>query len=348
MSMSNISFTQAIHDATFHALTSDPTVMVLGLGVSYKNGADGTMGDFGKQFPDRVLDTPVSEAAVTGMAVGAAITGMRPIVHHGRVEFALFAIDQIVNQAAKWNYQFGGDNPVPIVFRIAVGRQWGNGPQHTQALYSLFAGVPGLKVVVPSSPRQAKGLLTAAIKDNNPVVFLEPRWLYKTTEDVEDSEISLQLNLARVVRRGTSVTIVCYGDGVIEAMKAIPHLLSVGVDPEIIDLVSINPIDFDAVSKSTEKTNGLVVVDMCPFGAGVGASIAIGAHTNFINGVSCDSTPCPTAPSMSEAYYPTYHDIVVSAIDIVNSRTFGYRRTDVPNLPTISFDEHNLAPQFQF
>ena len=215
-----ISYTEALKEAACQALAEDASVFIVGLGVSYPNGADGTTAGLKDLYPNRVLDVPVSEDAFTGMAVGAAIHGMRPIVHHGRVEFALFAADQIFTQAAKWNYMFGGASSVPIVFRINVGRQWGNGPQHTQALYGLFGCSLGLKVVIPSSPFMAKGLLSAAILDNNPVVLLEPRWLFKTTEHVP-MKISLSLDKARIKSQGNDITVVAYGDGFQAALEAL-------------------------------------------------------------------------------------------------------------------------------
>ena len=226
---------------------------MIGLGVSYKNGADGTMGNLKELFPNRVFDTPVSEATTTGAAIGSALTGMRPIIHHGRVEFALFAADQIITQASKWNYMFGGDYKVPIVFRIAIGRQWGNGPQHTQALYSLFGNVIGLKVVIPSSPKMAKGLLISAMLDDNPVIFLEPRWLYQIKEDVDESYFSIPLNESRIVKFGTDITIVSYGDGLIDSLKASVLLEEFGISAEVIDLVSINPIDYNQILQSVKK-----------------------------------------------------------------------------------------------
>src|SRR5258706_2596746 len=192
----------------------------MGLGVSYKNGADGTTAGLKAKYPERIFDVPVSESSFTGLAVGAAINGLHPIVHHGRVEFSLLAADQIFTQAAKWNYMFGGGNPVPIVFRIAVGRQWGNGPQHTQALYGLFGSVPGLKVVIPSTPRMAKGLLVAAVRDPNPVIILEPRWLYQIRQEVPEVMFSEPLDAARIVREGRKVTVAAYGDGLVSALEA--------------------------------------------------------------------------------------------------------------------------------
>lgn len=307
-----LKFTEAILEATTIILASDPDTFVMGLGVSYKNGADGTMGDLKEKYPERVLDTPISEATTTGAAIGAAMNGLRPIIHHGRVEFALFAADQIFTQAAKWNYMFGGSYPVPVVFRIAIGRQWGNGPQHTQALYGLFGSVPGLKVVIPSSPYMAKGLLISAVKDMNPVVFLEPRWLYQLKGEVPTESYEVDLSKSRLTRLGENVTIVAYGDGVHIAMQAAVVLSEDGIEAEVIDLVSINPIDYDAVTESLRKTGRVVCLDTTNGAFSVGAQVV--AHLSQNNfkdlkvapvALSAPETPVPTALSLSELYYPT-------------------------------------------
>jgi len=311
-----IKFTEAILDATTLALEKDGNTYVIGLGVSYKNGADGTMGDLKFVYPNRVIDTPVSEAATTGVALGSAITGMRPIIHHGRVEFALFAADQIITQAAKWNYMFGGDYCAPIVYRIAVGRQWGNGPQHTQALYSMFGNTTGLKVVIPSTPYMAKGLLLAAIADNNPVVFLEPRWLYQVKGEVPSEYYTLELDKSRIVLEGSDVTLVTYGDGVHAAMKAAETLATHGISLEIIDLVTINPIDDSKFLGSVMKTGRLVTVDTTNYSFNVGSEVlsrvASKGFSSLIQEpvkIATPDVPCPTAPSMTASYYPTYATI---------------------------------------
>jgi pyruvate dehydrogenase E1 component beta subunit len=310
--MTLMKFTEAILDATSIALSKYENSFVIGLGVSYKNGADGTMGDLKEVYPLRVLDTPVSEATTTGVTLGTAITGMRPIIHHGRVEFALFAADQIITQAAKWNYMFGGDYCAPVVFRIAVGRQWGNGPQHTQALYSLFGNTMGLKVVIPSTPYMAKALLLAAIEDNNPVVFLEPRWLYQTKCEVPEGYFVESLSESRVLREGRDVTVVTYGDGVIATMKAAEILMTQGVNIEVIDLVSINPIDYSNILKSVNKTGNLVTVDTTNYSFNVGSEIISKVTSKSFTSlqsapiiISTPDVPCPTAPSLTAAYYPT-------------------------------------------
>lgn len=343
----SLSFTEAIRESTLQCMDADARVFVMGLGCSYPNGADGTTQGLAERFPERVLDTPVSEAALTGAGVGAAIGGMRPIVVHGRVEFALLALDQIVTQAAKWNYMFGGGNPVPITFRIAVGRQWGNGPQHTQALYGLFGSVPGLKVVIPSSPRAAKGLLASAVGDGNPVVFLEPRWLYATREDVPSEPYRQDLGRAVVVREGADVTLVTYGDGLVEAHRAARALAARGVDLEIVDLVSLHPIDHETIAASVRKTGRLLTFDTTHGAFCIGSEIIAKAVQHAFDAlraapvsIACPDVPVPTATTLTEAFYPTRVDIVERVLALVGATPVARE--------ALSFDELHLAPKFDF
>lgn len=343
----SLSFTEAIRESTLQSMDGDPRVFVMGLGCSYPNGADGTTQGLADLFPERVIDTPVSEAALTGAGIGAAIRGMRPIIVHGRVEFALLAIDQIVTQAAKWNYMFGGDNPVPITIRIAVGRQWGNGPQHTQALYGLFGSVPGLKVVIASSPRTAKGLLAGAVADGNPVVFMEPRWLYATREDVPSEPYCQNLSRALVARAGSDVTLVTYGDGLVEAHRAARQLQGHGVSLEIIDLVSLHPIDHATIAASVRKTGRLVTFDTTHDAFCIGSEvIAKVAQQEFHAlraapmSIACPDVPVPTSPTLTAAFYPTRVDIVERALTLVGAAPVARE--------ALSFDELHLAPKFDF
>ncbi len=334
-----LSYTEALREATEQLLKEDPSVVVLGEGVSYKNGADGTTAGLKDLYSDRVLDVPVSENSVTGMAVGAALSGMKPIVHHGRVEFALFAADQIFTQAGKWNYMFGGGNPVSIVFRIAVGRQWGNGPQHTQSLYGLFGSAIGVKVVIPSSPYMAKGLLVAAVRDPNPVIILEPRWLYKLKGPVSEELYAYPLDKAHVVKEGKQLTIVSYGDGLLAAREAVELVQGV-VDVELIDLVTINPVDYATVERSLQKTGQLLCVDTTNVEFSVGSDvIAAMAKRGLLPkapiALSCPSVPCPTSPALTEAYYPTKVDVANAILTMFNKP---------PLTQTLSFDELHLAP----
>lgn len=336
-----IKYTEAIKEATDQMMEADKNVFVVGLGVSYKNGADGTTAGLKLKYPERVFDVPVSEGAFTGMAVGAAINGLRPIVHHGRVEFSLFAADQIFTQAAKWNYMFGGNNNVPIVFRINVGRQWGNGPQHTQALYGLFGGVLGLKVVIPSTPRMAKGLLVSALRDKNPVVILEPRWLFQIKQDVPEKLYSEPLDKAKVAKRGKDITVVAYGDGFIAAHEAL-NLIGENVNVELIDLVSLNPIDYKTIFTSVKKTGRLLCVDTTNDAFGVGSEIiAKVAQNKSIHlkdtpaSISCPSVPCPTSTALTEFYYPTKVNIANAILNAMHKPTIKKKLT---------FEELHLAP----
>ncbi len=341
MSERIIKYTEAIKEATDQMMEKDHNVYVIGLGVSYKNGADGTTAGLKSKYPERVLDVPVSEESFTGMAVGSAISGLRPIVHHGRIEFALFAADQIFTQAAKWNYMFGGDNKVPIVFRINVGRQWGNGPQHTQSPYALFGCTLGLKVVIPSTPKMAKGLMISAIKDNNPVVILEPRWIFNVKENVPENIYEEALDKAKVFEKGKDITVVSYGDGFLASLEA-RKLIGDKVSIELIDLVSLNPIDYKTIFKSVSKTGRLLCVDTTSEAFNIGSEIIskvsqngkIKLKSNPIS-ISCPNVPCPTSTALTEIYYPT-------KIDIANKILKLFKKPAIKN--KLSFEEIHLPP----
>ena len=299
-----IKYAEAIKEATAQILESNKSAFLLGLGVP--QGAAGTAVGLKDLFPTQVLDTPTSEAALTGLAVGAAISGLHPMVYHERVEFSLLSGDAIFTQAAKWNYMFGGDNPVPVILRIAVGRQWGNGPQHSQALYGLFGAVRGLKVVIPSTPRTIKGLLIAASRDKNPVVILEPRWLYQVKEHVPTDMYEIPLDKARVVQEGKDVTVVAYGDGFVDTLGAL-KLLPPDISVELIDLVSINPIDYEAVTKSVAKTGRIICVDSTNGAFSIGSEIIAKVAENPVGlmqapvAVAAPDVPVPTSPALSES-----------------------------------------------
>ena len=334
-----IKYADAIREATDQVMAADSSLYVIGLGVP--QGAGGTMNGLKGKYPTRVLETPTSEAAITGLAVGSAISGLHPIVHHDRVEFSLLAADQIFTQAAKWNYMFGGGGPVPFIFRIVVGRQWGNGPQHSQALYPLFGSVPGLKVVVPSSPKMAKGLLVAAARDKNPVVMLEPRWLYGVKEEVPAELYDVPLDTAHVLQKGNDLTVVGYGDGLFTARQALELLGADAKRVELIDLVSINPIDHATLHRSLKKTKRLLTVDTNNGAFSVGSEIIAKAAQRGIafasapRALAAPDVPCPTAPSLSEFWYPTKIDVANAILEMLGR----------PLLRTkLSFEELHLAP----
>lgn len=336
-----IKYTEAIKEATDQMMEADKNIFVIGLGVTYRNGADGTTAGLKVKYPTRVFDVPLSESAFTGMAVGAAINGLRPILHHGRVEFSLLAADQIFTQAAKWNYMFGGGNNVPIVLRINVGRQWGNGPQHTQALYALFGNVPGLKVVIPSTPRMAKGLLVSALRDKNPVVILEPRWLFQVKQDVPAELYGEPLGKAKVAAPGKDITVVAYGDGFIAAHEAL-SFIGENASVELIDLVSLNPVDYETIFASVKKTRRLLCVDTTNEVFNVGSEIISKVAqekslrlAETPSSLSCPNVPCPTSTALTEFYYPTKVDIANAVLRIMNKLTITHQLT---------FEELHLAP----
>jgi pyruvate dehydrogenase E1 component beta subunit len=256
------SVANALQEATDICMARDSRVFVTGEGVADPKGIFGTTsGLIEKYGRDRVVETPVSENGMTGIAIGAAIAGRRPILVHMRVEFALLAMEQIFNNAAKAHYLSLGRHRVPLVLRLIVGRGWGQGPEHSQSLESVFAHVPGLKVVLPTTAREAKGLFIAAVEDDNPVIFLEHRWVHMATGDVPEGHYTVPLVGARQVRRGADVTVVATSYMLFEAMAAVDALTEAGVSADLFDLHVLRPLDLAAVVESVKRTGRLIVVD---------------------------------------------------------------------------------------
>ena len=260
--MSEMSFASAVNDALHTAMNLDSSVIFYGLGATDPKEIFGTTAGLAKKFGhSRVFDTPTSENGMTGIGIGAALGGMRTIMTHQRLDFFLLAMDQLVNSAAKWHYMFGSQISVPITIRLIVGRGWGQGPTHSQNLQAWFAHVPGLKVVMPTTPADAKGLLLSSIFDPNPVVFLEHRWLHQSVGEVEKGDIRVPIGLAKIVRTGKDVTVVAASYLVVEALQAAKVLAEEGIECEVIDLRTISPLDWDAVHSSVKKTRRLIVLD---------------------------------------------------------------------------------------
>ncbi len=315
-----INFAQAILEATEQCMERDPSVYLMGLGVTDPKGIFGTTLGLEKKFGSkRVLDMPVAENGMTGVAIGSALVGMRPILTHQRVDFMLLSLDQIINNAAKWHYMFGGEMKVPLVIRLLVGRGWGQGPQHSQSLQSLFAHIPGLKVVMPTTPYDAKGLLVAAIEDNNPVIFIEHRWLHNTLGNVPLKKYSIPLGKAKVVKEGKDLTIVSSSYTTLEAIKAAELLKKDGISIEVVDLRTIKPLDIDAIKKSVKKTGRLMVVDGAWGSFGVAAEILAQVVEKAYRTLKCapqritfPDAPTPTSWALANHYYPQVKDIINS------------------------------------
>lgn len=313
-----LKYVEALNEAQDLCMAQDPKVFIFGLGVSDPAAIFGSTKNLYEKYGEkRVVDMPVSENAMTGVALGAALSGMRPIMTHIRLEFALLAIDPIVNQAAKWHYMFGGRASVPMVIRMIVGRGWGQGAQHSQSLHSWFAHIPGLKVIMPATPYDAKGLLIAAIEDNNPVICIEHRWLYNLNGEVPEGHYKVSLNEQNIIRQGNDVTIVASSYATIEALEAAAELEKEGIHCEIVDLRILNPLNDEKILQSVKKTGNLIVVDMgwrsCGFSGEIIARVVENTKTMLKNPpirITLPDVPTPTSRALSNYYYPLPHDIM--------------------------------------
>ncbi len=315
-----MNYAAAIREAHAQLLAADERVFVIGQGLWSPWYAGTSLKDIDKEFGrDRVLDSPVSENATTGAAIGAAIAGMRPIVFHPRMDFMLLAVDPIVNQAANWSYLFGGQVGVPVVIRSAINRGAEQGAQHSQALHAMFMHVPGLKVVMPSTPYDAKGLLIAAVYDGNPVMYIEDRWLYEDIGEVPEEAYEVTIGKAAVRRSGGDITIVATSYMSTEAVKASKLLEGKHIDAEVIDLRSVKPWDHELICSSVAKTRHFVIADAAWLTGGVAAEIAAKVwHEMFralkapIKRVCLPDIPAPTSSSLEDAYFLRTDDIVTA------------------------------------
>jgi pyruvate dehydrogenase E1 component beta subunit len=293
-------------------LENNPKFLVSGLGVTDPKGVFGTtLGLVEKFGPKRVLETPTSENAITGVGVGLAISGFRPLMVHQRLDFFLLAMDQLVNSAAKWHFMFGEQSSVPLTIRLITGRGWGQGPTHSQNLHSWFAHIPGLKVVMPSFASEVASLLQASIDDPNPVIFIEDRWIHNQKVDVNDArlETGIQLGKANVCHPGSQITVVASGYLSIEALKAAIFLEKHDISVELIDLRTIKPLDMETILTSVQKTKNLIVVDssheIVSFGKEIIANVLMSGESQLINKprlVALPDVPEPTSHAVIGEY----------------------------------------------
>ncbi|UVK96626.1 alpha-ketoacid dehydrogenase subunit beta [Pseudomonas sp. B21-048] len=316
-----ISYQQAINEALAQEMRRDPSVFIMGEDVAGGAGAPGENDAWGgvlgvtkglyHQFPGRVLDTPLSELGYVGAAVGAATCGVRPVCELMFVDFAGCCLDQILNQAAKFRYMFGGKASTPLVIRTMVGAGLRAAAQHSQMLTSLWTHIPGLKVVCPSSPYDAKGLLIQAIRDNDPVIFCEHKLLYSLQGEVPEELYTIPFGEANFLRDGKDVTLVSYGRTVNTAMDAARSLAGRGIDCEVIDLRTTSPLDEDSILESVEKTGRLVVIDeanpRCSMATDISALVAQKAFASLkapIEMVTAPHTPVPFSDALEDLYIP--------------------------------------------
>ncbi|MGV9891077.1 alpha-ketoacid dehydrogenase subunit beta [Streptomyces sp. NPDC003395] len=322
-----ISYREALNEALAQEMERDESVIVLGEDNAGGAGAPGepdawggvlgvTKGLYGK-FPGRVLDTPISESAFIGAAVGAATRGLRPVAELMFIDFMGVCFDQIFNQAAKFRYMFGGKAVTPVVIRAMYGAGLRAAAQHSQALYPLFTNIPGLKVVVPSSPYEAKGLLIQSIRDDDPVIFCEHKAMYDTVGEVPEESYTIPFGEANVVRDGDDVTIVALGRMVSVAVEASEELARAGIQCEVIDPRTTSPLDADTIIESVENTGRLVVVDestpRCSMATDISALVAKEAFGSLrapIETVTAPHTPVPFSPVLEDLYVPDAQRVV--------------------------------------
>ena len=326
--MREIQFREAVCEAMSEEMRRDSSIYLMGEEVAEYNGAykasKGMLDEFGEK---RVIDTPISELGFTGIGVGSAMNGLRPIIEFMTFNFSLVAIDQIISNAAKMRQMSGGQFPVPIVFRGPTASAGQLGATHSQAFESWYANCPGLKVVVPSNPYDAKGLLKSAIRDNDPVIFMESEQMYGDKGEVPEGEYLIPMGVAEVKRKGIDVTIVSFGKIIKEAYKAADELAEQGIEAEVIDLRTVRPIDYDTIIESVKKTNRLVVLEESwPLGS-IATEIAFKIQKDAfdfldapIKRVTCLDTPMAYAPTLVEAFLPNKDKLIEAVKEVTYSK----------------------------
>ena len=318
--MKTIQFRQAIAEAMSEEMRRDESIYLMGEEVAEYNGAykasKGMLDEFGEK---RVIDTPISEAGFSGVGVGSTMTGNRPIIEYMTFNFALVGIDQIINNASKIRQMSGGQFPCPIVFRGPTGSAGQLAATHSQAFESWYANCPGLKVIVPSNPYDAKGLLKSAIRDDDPVIFMESEQMYGDKGEVPEGEYTLPIGIAEIKRSGRDVTLVSFGKILKEAFKAAEILAKENIECEIIDLRTIRPLDYQTIFESVKKTNRLVILEEpWPFG-NISTEITYQVQSQLfdyldapVEKINTADTPAPYSPVLLEQWLPNADDVVKS------------------------------------
>lgn len=316
--MREITYCQAINEALRECMRQDERVVLLGEDVGCYGGifqvSAGLLNEFG---PNRVIDTPISESGFVGACVGAALTGMRPVVEIMFIDFTTVCMDMIVNQMAKMHYMFGGRGQVPMVLRTNIGAGRGAAAQHSQSFHSLFMHIPGLYVAAPSTPYDAKGLMIEAIRNDNPVIFVEHKKLYVTKGEVPEETYTIPFGKAEIKRSGRDVTVVATHAMVLRSLQAAEELAKDGIEVEVVDPRTLNPLDKETILRSVTKTGRLLVADeghkTCGVAAEIGTIVAEEAFWSLkapIARVCSPDTPVPFSPPLEEAYIPDVKDLL--------------------------------------
>lgn len=307
-----LTYVEAVREALAQEMRRDPTVFLFGLDVDDHKAIQGSTRGLVQEFgPERLFTTPLSEDAMTGVAIGAAMAGMRPVHVHIRMDFLMLSMNQLVNIAAKSHYMYDGQVKVPMVVRSMIGKSWGQGAQHSQGLHAMFMHVPGLKVVAPSNAHDAKGCLIAAIRDDNPVIFVEHRLLYFTDAFVPEELYEVPFGKARVCTRGDDITIVGISNMLVECLRAHELLGDADIQAEVIDPISLVPLDIETIIDSVRRTRRLLVVDNAWTNCGASAEIVARVVESIQDGrpvqvrrMGYAATTCPTTPVLEDEFYP--------------------------------------------
>ncbi len=340
-----LSYTEAVCEATDQEMDRDTSVILFGLDVDDPKAILGTTkGLVDKYGPERVFGTPLSEDAMTGAAIGMALAGLRPIHVHIRMDFLMLAMNQLINIAAKSRYMYAGRVSVPLVVRSLIGKSWGQGAQHSQALYSYFMHIPGLKVVAPTTPYDAKGCLIAAIRDDDPVMFVEHRILHYQKGPVPESAYTVEPGKARITVSGEDVTLVGISYMQVECLRAQRYLEDVGIRAEVIDPIWLSPLDIDTIVESVRKTRRLCVVDNSWTNCGASAEIVAQVTERLqsesdvrVKRMGFAPVTCPTTPNLEAEFYPNGCKIAASAFDLVKGATKGWFPEERDDLKDIEF-----------
>lgn len=342
--MRNLIFTDAILEATDQEMKKDTSVLVFGLDVDDPKAIYGTTrGLVDKYGSNRVFGTPLSEDAMTGAAIGMALAGLRPIHIHIRMDFMLLVMNQLINIAAKSHYMYGGKVNIPLVIRSMIGKSWGQGAQHSQALYPFFMHVPGLKVVAPTTPYDAKGCLTYAIRDNNPVIYVEHRILHFQKGYVPKKQYIVPPGKARITAEGADITLVGISYMQLECQRAKFYLESLGVEAEVIDPIWLSPLDLDTILESVKKTGRLIVVDNDWIRCGAGSEIVSQVVERLqdkriqVKRMGFAPVTCPPTPTLEKLFYPNATTIAQTAYNLIQGKETGWVPAEEEHLQEIEF-----------
>jgi len=339
-----ISYAEAISEALVQGMEADADVFLFGLGVNDCKGIFGTTLEAARRFnTSRIFDVPASENALTGIAIGAALNGKHPVLVHARHDFMFLALDQMINNAAKWKYTYAGKTAVGLTIRAIIGKGWGQGPTHSQNLQSILAHFPGLTVAVPSNAYDIKGITLEALNQQKPVVIIEHRSLYDLKMAVPVDAYRIGFGRARVSRQGRDVTIVATSSMVPEALRAAYILSEFGIELEVIDPVTIQPFDEETVLHSVQKTGRLIYADgdwlNCSFASEVAARMADRAFHELkapIKRIGWPEAPAPVSKPLEEAFHPTHKNIICAALEILDKRQI--------NIPDVEIKDTFVGP----